>query len=122
MSYDWGPHYIVPTDAIGTYSGHVLLRENLDKELLRQGLDALGLPQAVVRIVNPWYVRKKDTSTWIKVGESDDESQNFSVAWDTTTLENGQYEVMGLMHVFIQHGEVEAIIARQNAVEITVEN
>ena len=122
MSYDWGPHYLVPTDTIGTYSGRVLLREKVDKELLRQNLDALGLPQEVVRIVNPWYFRKKDTGTWIKVGESDDETQNFSVGWDTTNLDNGQYEVMGLMHAIVQHGEEEVSVARQNVVEVTVEN
>ena len=122
MSYDWGPHYLVPTDAIGTYSGRVQLREKQDKELLRQNLDALGLPQEVVRIVNPWYFRKKDTGTWIKIGESDDESQKFSVSWDTTNLDNGQYEVMGLMHVIVQHGDKEVSVARQNVVEVTVEN
>jgi hypothetical protein len=122
MPYDWGPHYIVPTDAIGTYSGRVLLREKLDKELLTQNLGALGLPRQVVRIVNPWYFRKKDTTTWIKAGESDDESQNFPVSWDTTSLENGQYEVMGLMHVIVQHGEEEVTVARQNVVEVKVAN
>ncbi len=37
-------------------------------------------------------------------------------------MENGQYEVIGLMHVFVkQHGEEKAI-ARVNIVEVTVEN
>ena len=71
MSYNWGPHYIVPTEVIKTYSGGVL-----------------------------------------------------PVRWDTTDLENGQYEVMGLMHVFVE--EEEGIkgkaIARENIVEVTVEN
>ena len=97
MSHDWGPHYIVPTEALKTYSGNVLLRETLDEELLGKDLDALGLPHAVVRVVNPWYCRRKGTGTWIKIGESDDKERNFAVSWDTTQLDNGQYEVLGLI-------------------------
>ena len=48
--------------------------------------------------------------------------ENFPVRWDTTNLENGQYEVMGLMHVFVKRGGEEIAIARQNMVEVTVEN
>jgi hypothetical protein len=122
MSYDWGPHYVVPSEVLKTYSGSVQLREKLDEELLSKELDALGLPQQVARIVNPWYYRKKGTGTWIKAGESDDKSENFPVPWDTTKLENGQYEILGLMHVIVKRGEDEATIARQNVVEVTVEN
>ncbi len=68
------------------------------------------------------YYRKKNTGTWIKIGESDDRSENFPVRWDTTNLENGQYEVMGLMHAFAKNGDAEKAIARQNVVEVTVEN
>jgi hypothetical protein len=122
MSHNWGPHYIVPTEALKTYSGNVLLRETLDEELLGKDLDALGLPHAVVRVVNPWYCRKKGTGTWVKIGESDDKERNFAVSWDTTQLDNGQYEVLGLMHAIAQGDDEEAIIARQNIVEVTVEN
>ncbi len=120
--FDWGPRYIVPSEVLKTYSGSVRLREKLDEELLRKDLEALGLPQQVVRIVNPWYYRKKDTGTWIKISESCDKSENFPVSWDTTKLENGQYEVLGLMHVIVKHGEKETAVARQNIVEVTVEN
>ena len=48
--------------------------------------------------------------------------KNFPVKWDTTKLENGQYEVMGLMHVFVKKGREEKGIARQNVVEVTVKN
>jgi hypothetical protein len=122
MSFNWGPHYIVPTEALKTYSGNVQLRETLDGELLEKDLEALGLPTQVVRIVNPWYFRKKGEETWIKVGESDDRGRNFAVSWDTTKLENGQYEVLGLMHAIAHGGDQEAIIARENTIEITVEN
>ena len=122
MSYNWGPHYIVPSEVIEKYSGAVQLRENLDENLLRKELEELNLTGPVVSVINPWYYRKKNSSTWIKIGESSDKQQNFPVRWDTTKLENGQYEVMGLMHVFVKKGPEEKGIARQNVVEVTVEN
>ena len=122
MSYDWGPHYIVPSEVLKRFSGVVKLREQLDDELLGRELDALGLAGVVKRIVNPWYYRKKGTDTWIKIGESDDKAENFAVALRTTDLENGQYEVLGLMHVFVEKDNVEHAIARENVVEVTIEN
>ena len=122
MSYNWGPHYIVPTEIIKTYSGSVLLREELDEELLRQGLEELGFTGRIARISNPWYYRKKNTDTWIQLGESEDKDRYFPVRWDTTSLENGQYEIMGLMHVFIEEDGKGKAIARENIVEVTVEN
>lgn len=122
MSYNWGPRYIVPSEVFKNYSGSVMLREEFDEDLLRKELEALGFTGSIVRVVNPWYYRKKNTDTWIKIGESQDRQQYFPVSWDTTSLKNGQYEVMGLMHVVVgKHGE-EEIIARGNVVEVTVEN
>ena len=122
MSYDWGPHYIVPSKVLETYSGSILLREELDEDLLHKELEELGLAGPIVRISNPWYYRKKNTDTWIMIGESDDIHGNFAVRWDTTVLENGQYEIKGLMHVFVKpHGEVKAI-ARENVAEVEVRN
>jgi hypothetical protein len=122
MSYNWGPHYIVPSEVMKKYSGNVLLREELDEELLGKELAELGLTGPILRITNPWYYRQKDASTWIKVGESGDKQANFSVRWDTTVLENGQYEILGLMHVFVKKNGDETAIARENVVEVTVEN
>jgi hypothetical protein len=122
MSYNWGPRYIVPSEVLKKYSGNVLLREELDEELLRKELGELGLAGPIVRIVNPWYYRQKNADTWIKLGESEDKQENFPVRWDTTILENGQYEVMGLMHVFVRTDGGETAIARENVVEVTVEN
>jgi hypothetical protein len=124
MSYNWGPNYIVPTEVIKTYSGSVLLREEYDEALLARELEVLGLTGRVARINNPWYYRKKDTDSWIQIGESQDERRYFPVRWDTTNLENGQYEVMGLMHVFVEeeNGGRGKAIARENIVEVTVEN
>jgi len=122
MSYNWGPHYIVPSRVLKSYSGAVVLREELDEELLRKELQALGVLGPIVRITNPWYYRTKGTDTWVKIGESADGHQNFPTRWDTTSLKNGQYEVMGLMHVFVKKNGAEIGIARQNVVEVTVEN
>jgi len=122
MSYNWGPRYIVPSEALKTYSGRVLLREDLDEELMRKELAELGLRGPVIRILNPWYSRKKGGDTWTMVGQSDNKEDNFAVPWDTNGLENGSYEVMGLMHVFVKEGKEEKAIARQNVVEVTVKN
>jgi hypothetical protein len=105
-----------------SYSGAVQLREELEEELLHKELEEMKLTGPVVRIVNPWYFRKKDTDTWIKIGESTDKAQNFPVRWDTTGLENGQYEILGLMHVFVRKDGEETAIARENVVEVTVKN
>jgi hypothetical protein len=122
MSYDWGPHYIVPATIFKSYSGVVVLREELDEYLLRKELEELHLPEAVEGITNPWYFRKKGVDTWLKIGESDDRDEYFPVEWDTTALENGQYEIQGLMHVSVRSGVEERVIARQNVVEVTVKN
>jgi hypothetical protein len=105
-----------------SYSGAVQLREELNEELLQKEMVELGLVGPVVRIVNPWYYRRKNTETWIKIGESEDRQQNFPIRWDTASLQNGQYEILGLMHVFIKVDSEEIAIARENVVEVTVKN
>jgi hypothetical protein len=122
MSHNWGPHYIVPSGVIKSYSGNVMLREKLDEDLLNKELKELGLSGSVAQITNPWYYRKKEASTWIKIGESNNIHENFPTRWDTSSLADGQYEVMGLMHVFVKKGDDEVAIARQNIVEVTVAN
>lgn len=122
MQYDWGPHYIVPTAVIKTYSGQVVLREEYDADLLVKELEELNFSGIVERVNNPWYYRKKGTSTWIKIGESSNQLENFSVRWDTRSLANGKYEVLGLMHVSVGKGDEERTIARQNFVEVMVDN
>ena len=122
MSHNWGPHYIVPTKVFESYSGVVVLREEFDENLLHKELEELGLSGSITRVTNPWYYRKKNTDTWIRIGESGEIERNFPAKWDTTQLENGQYEVMGLMHVFVKKGRGETGIARQNVVEVTVKN
>jgi hypothetical protein len=122
MSYNWGPHYIVPSQIFETYSGSVQLREEFDEDLLRKELEELGFGGPIVKITNPWYYRKKNSNTWIKIGESEDKHRYFPVVWDTTNLENGQYEVIGLMHVFVKKGGEDITIAGENIVEVAVEN
>lgn len=124
MSYNWGPHYIVPSESLKSYSGGVLLREEYDESLLNKELEELGFSGRIVRVNNPWYYRKKDSETWIQIGESQDKGSNFAVRWDTTPLENGQYEIMGLMHVHTEKpgDEKGKAIARENIVEVTVQN
>jgi hypothetical protein len=122
MPYNWGPHYIVPSAVFESYSGAVLLREKFDEDLLRKELEELGFAGQVVRVTNPWYYRKKSGKTWIKIGESEDRHENFPVMWDTTNLENGKYEVVGLMHVFVRKDGERIVIAGENVVEVTVEN
>ena len=122
MSHNWGPHYIVPSPAIKKYSGNVLLREELDEDILKIELEEMNLEGHIIRITNPWYYRRKNTTTWIKIGESSDKPQNFPIRWDTVNLENGQYEIFGLMHVFVSINGGETAIARENVVEVTVEN
>lgn len=122
MSNNWGPHFIVPSEVFADYSGYVLLREEFDESILHKELEDLGKSGPILKVTNPWYCRKKNTDTWIKIGESDNIEENFPVNWDTTKLENGQYEVMGLMHVFVKSGNEENVIARQNIVEVTVKN
>ena len=115
MPYNWGPHYIVPSETLKSYSGGVQLREEFDEELLHKELAELGLTGQIERISNPWYYRRKSTDTWLKIGESEDKPGNFAVRWDTTALENGQYEILGLMHVFVKKNGAETAIARQFA-------
>jgi hypothetical protein len=122
MSHNWGPHFIVPTESLKTYSGIVKLREQLDEDLLSKELEEFGISGSISKITNPWYYRKKGTQTWIKIGESENKHENFPVTWDTRGLKDGQYEVLGLMHVFIKKNGTERAIARQSVVEVTVKN
>jgi hypothetical protein len=122
MPHNWGPHYIVPTEVFESYSDIVMLREEFDEVLLQKELEELGISGYIDRVTNPWYYRKKNTDSWIKIGESGEIERNFPVKWDTTKLENGQYEVMGMMHIFVKKGREEKGLARQNIVEVTVEN
>jgi hypothetical protein len=87
---------------------------------------------------------------WTKIGESCDITRNFPVKWDTTRLENGQYEIIGFMQAFATNNDLikrelvtlgngeynkfgylpiivkkylkKRVIAEQKIVEVTVKN
>lgn len=122
MSINWGPFFIVPSEVLKTYSGKVLLREWFDEELLNKELEDLGLSGYPQQVVNPWYFRKKGTESWIKIGESSDPKNNFPVPWDTESLEDGEYEVLGMMHVLIKKEGKAMVLARQSIKEIRIKN
>ncbi len=127
MPYNWGPHITVPTAPVRKYCGIVQLREELDENLLAKELEGFGIyrwskPGYIVKITNTWYYRKKNTNTWIEIGESEKQSEDFTVTWDTTGLKNARYEVLGLMRVFFRKDSVDHNIARHRTVVVTVEN
>ncbi len=122
MSINWGPFFIVPSESQKTLSGRVVLRESFDEELLNKELEQLGYSGAAIKATNPWYYRKKNTESWMKIAESSDRQNNFAVPWETTKLENGEYQVLGVMHVSIKKGEEEQVIARQNVMDVTIKN
>ncbi len=47
MSYNWGPLFIVSTEMSQVYSGTILLREDLDRELLAKQLAKRNIKGAV---------------------------------------------------------------------------
>ncbi len=122
MTENWGPYYFVPSSCCKAHAGKVVLSESLDYDLLRQELIASGSPLEVVRISNPWYYRKKDADTWVMIAESSDSESGFPVEWDISSLETGRYEVMGLMHVFVEEAGSAKTIVRQNVAEVLVQN
>lgn len=122
MAINWGPFFIVPSASQRTLSGRVVLRESFDEDLLKKELAQLGFSHATIKATNPWYYRKKNTESWIKIDESSDRQNYFAVPWDTGKLKNGDYQVLGVMHVSIKEGDDERIIARQNIMDVTIKN
>ncbi len=122
MSYNWGPFFLVPSEKLHDLSGRVTLREEFNGELLQKELAELGFSGVPFKATNPWYYRRKGKDTWVKIGESADQANWFSVRWDTTTLKNGDYEVLGLMNVLLKQGAEEHVICRQNIANVTIKN
>jgi len=122
MSINWGPYFIVPSETLKTFSCRALLRETFDEDLLKKELKELGYEGDPIRATNPWYCREKGAETWIKIGESAEMKDNFAVSWDTTMLVNGEYQVLGLMHVWVKKDSREFVVARENIVDVVVEN
>ena len=122
MSINWGPHFIVPSETLKTFSGRVLLRETFDEELPKKELKELGYEGYPIRATNPWYCRKNGTEAWIKMGESAEKKDNVAVSWDIIKLDNGEYQVLGLMHVCVKKDRQELVVARENIIDVVVEN
>ncbi len=118
----WGPQFIVPTISIRRYCGCVLLREKVDDELLKKELEKLEVNGYPAGYHNSWYIRKKGTLTWIKVGESSRREMDFSVRLDTTELGNGSYQVLGFMNVKVKTDTREVTISRQNIADLEIKN
>ena len=119
----WGPQFFVPTITIRHYSGRVLLRETLDDEMLRKELQAMNIDGKPVGFSNGWYIRKKGTQSWIKIGESTVREHDFAIRLDTTELENGTYQVLGFMSARIRTADMkEIVVARQNIADFEIRN
>ena len=119
----WGPQFFVPTITIKHYSGRVLLRETLDDEMLRKELQAMNIDGKPVGFSNGWYIRKKGTQSWIKIGESTVREHDFAIRLDTTELENGTYQVLGFMSARIRTADMkEIVVARQNIADFEIRN
>lgn len=118
----WGPQFIVPTVSMKTYCGCVLLRENFDNDLLNKELQASRIPGHPVGYNNCWYIRKKGTRGWIKVGESSDRLRDFGIRLDTTEFPNGPYQVMGFMNVRVKTERDELIYSAQNIADFEIKN
>ena len=122
MAYNWGPNFIMPSDTLRKFTGRVVLREDYNETLLRQELAELGCGDQPFHVTNPWYYREKNAESWIKIGESSDRKNQFSVPWDTRSVGNGEYELLGFMHVYSKKGAEEFVVTRQNIVDVTIEN
>ena len=122
MSYNWGPFFLVPSDHLHNLCGKVTLREEFNEELLQKDLKELGFDGVAFKATNPWYYRRKGRETWVKIGESDNRKNWFSVPWDTSTVENGDYEILGLVNVMLKKGDEEHVISRQRIADVTIKN
>ena len=118
----WGPQFFVPTITIKHYSGRVLLRETLDDELLRKELETMHIDGQPVSYANAWHIRRKGTTSWIKIGESTNREHDFGIRLDTTELENGAYQVLGFMSVKVRSRDKDFIVSRQNIADFEIRN
>ncbi len=118
----WGTHFTALPDTSRTLSGRVVLREELDRAQLRRDLDQLGLQGPVVRVMNQWYIRKLGHDAWLQLGEADEQDSRFVVQWNSTSVENGDYEVMEKMNVFVKAGQEQKVVSRTNTVRVAVNN
>lgn len=118
----WGPQFIVPTVSLKTYCGCVMLRENLDDDLLKRELQSSSIAGQPVSYNNCWYIRKRGSRGWIKVGESNDRLFDFGIRLDTAVFPNGSYQVMGFMNVKVKTDGSDLIYSAQNIADFEISN
>lgn len=118
----WGPQFLVPTIAIKKYCGCVVLRETYDDELLEKDINALSLSGYPVAVCNNWYIRRKGSQTWIKVGDSLNRQSDFAVCFDSREFKNGIYQILGFMSVKVKTKDREVTISRQNIADLEIKN
>jgi len=118
----WGPQFIVPCISIKKYHGCVLLRQNLDDELLKKELNAMDIPGLPAGYSNCWHIRKKGTQSWIKIGESFDRERDFCIRLNTRQFQNGFYQILGFMSVKVKSDKSELIISKQSIADFDIHN
>ncbi len=119
---NWATHFTASSDTSRTFSGRILLREEIDEALIRRTLDQLGLMGPIVKIKNQWFIRKVGEDTWLQVGESDEKASSFPVQWDSSTVQNGDYELLEQMNVFVKAGNEQKVVSRTNTLKVAVNN
>jgi hypothetical protein len=119
---NWGPQFFVPTVAIKKYCGCVLFRGNLNEELLKKDLESMNLDGSPTAYNMGWYVRKKGTQTWIKIGESFNKVMDFGIRLDTAEFESGTYQLMGFLCITVRTEESEIVVSRQSITDFEIKN
>lgn len=122
MSINWGLHFTATSDASRVLSGRTLFKAEVDEALLRRDLDSMGLSGPILGIMNDRYIRRVGQDTWLQVGTSGEKDSNFPILWDSTSVENGDYEMLEQTYVVVKEGATQSAIARQNIVGVAVQN
>ncbi len=118
----WGPHFIAIPDESRILSGKVLFKEDVDEGILRRELDSIGLSGPIVKIMNEWFIRKIGQDTWLQLGASDQRALNFPLHWDSSSVENGDYEVLEQMNVYVKEGSQHHVVSRTHTVRVAINN
>jgi hypothetical protein len=119
---NWGPQFFVPTLAINRYCGCVILRGNLDDELLKKELEDLAVEGYPKGYSNVWYIRRRGAQTWIRIGESFNRDMDFGVRLDTAGFDNGTYQILGFLSVTVKTQEGEVVVSRQSIADLEIRN
>ena len=122
MSINWGLHSTATCDTSRVLSGRTLFKAEVDEALLRKDLDSMGLSGPILGIISDRYIRRAGQDTWLQVGTSGEKDSNFPILWDSTSVENGDYEMLEQTQVVVKEGTAQSTITRQNIVRVEVKN